>query len=95
MTYSVGSKGNVAILQEFVAEQIGKSVVFLVEGEDGGVWSPWVTEVREHPSADGLVLTGINLFFNLFLIWLKHESLGTAVSKSVHAAVNFNIEPSK
>jgi hypothetical protein len=28
-----------AVLQELVAEEIGKSVVFLVEGEDGSVWS--------------------------------------------------------
>lgn len=26
------------VLEQFVAEEVGKSVVFLVEGEDGSVW---------------------------------------------------------
>jgi hypothetical protein len=38
-TYSVGSEGDVAVLEQLVAEEVGKGVVFLVEGEDGRVGS--------------------------------------------------------
>lgn len=37
--YPVRSEGDVAVLQELVAEKIGESVILLVEGEDAGVWS--------------------------------------------------------
>jgi hypothetical protein len=37
ITYAICGEGDVAVLQQFVTEQIGEGVVFLVEGEDSGV----------------------------------------------------------
>jgi hypothetical protein len=38
-TYTVSSEGDMAVLEKLVTEEVCKGVVFLVEGEDGGVGS--------------------------------------------------------
>lgn len=65
-----------AILEEFVAEQIGESMIFLVEGEDGGVGSACN---RVNPSSLDFgmeILTRIDLFLDFLLAVSEDERFG-------------------
>jgi len=39
---TIGRESDVTVRKKLLAEHIGEGVVFLVEGEDGGVWGPGV-----------------------------------------------------
>lgn len=75
--YTIGCEDNVAVLEKLVAHQIGKGVVFLVEGEDVRVGGAWVRWLGQHECGDFKILTGVDLLFDLLLVVSKEESLGT------------------
>lgn len=84
MTYSVSSKGDVAVLQKLVTEKIAQGVVLLVEGEDGGVGStcqPIISKVRS--DEDWMKITGVDVLFNLLLIGSKKERLGSGQNRRI------------
>ena len=66
MTYFVTSKGNMAVLQELVAEQVGKGMVLFVEGEDGGVWSTCTMDVSGGRGAGIRGFLRVSIFSSIF-----------------------------
>jgi hypothetical protein len=72
----------VTVRKKLLAEHIGEGVVFLVEGEDGGVWGPCGADFESANTCKwSAVRTGVNLLFDLLLTIPQDKSLGTVKSK--------------
>jgi hypothetical protein len=66
LTYFVCREDDIGILKEASSEHVAQGVVFFVEGEPGGRGDAYNDQYLRHRTNE-VLLTGINLHFNLLL----------------------------